>query len=343
MQPPTQPPYNVLPRSVSSSESGRHWHEAKKILICCHDAGGAEIVSEWVRAEPSKEYCFLLQGPAVKIFRNKIAELKVLEAEEAYAELPAIDFVLAGTSWGSSIEIECIARAREREVFSAVFLDHWINYPERFIRDGAQQLPDEIWVGDEDACQLAGHHFKTSVIRLLPNPYFLDLKHRIEALDLTAARSTKNERNVLFVCENISDHARLHHGDDRHWGYTEFDALEYFFENLSRLGAEIGTIHIRPHPSDESGKYDHVIARHSGLAHLSTGRPLIEEIAAADLVVGCESMALVVGLLAGKRVITCIPPGGLDCRLPQKNILHLRDVGPEVERQQFRVDPGEKI
>ena len=44
----------------------------------------------------------------------------------------------------------------------------------------------------------------------------------------------------------------------------------------------------------------------------------------ADVVVGCASMAMVVGLLAKKRVICSIPPGGRMCALPQKGIEHLQ-------------------
>jgi hypothetical protein len=44
------------------------------------------------------------------------------------------------------------------------------------------------------------------------------------------------------------------------------------------------------------------------------------------VVVGCESMAMVVGLLAQKKVVSSIPPSGRHCRLPQKNIVHLSEI-----------------
>ena len=37
-------------------------------------------------------------------------------------------------------------------------------------------------------------------------------------------------------------------------------------------------------------------------------------------VVGCETMAMVIALIAGRRVFTSIPPGGRPCRLPQREI-----------------------
>ncbi|MGZ5056409.1 MAG: hypothetical protein ACXWAT_15910, partial [Methylobacter sp.] len=120
--------------------------------------------------------------------------------------------------------------------------------------------------------------------------------------------------------------ARLRHGDERYWGYTEFDAIEYFLENINVLGDPVERVVIRPHPSDISGKYDWIINKYAGIVKLSDGKPLIEEIVDSDVVVGCESMALVIGLLAHKRVVSCIPPGGPVCRLPQTDILHFREL-----------------
>ncbi|MDH5525511.1 MAG: hypothetical protein OEY01_16195, partial [Desulfobulbaceae bacterium] len=70
-----------------------------------------------------------------------------------------------------------------------------------------------------------------------------------------------------------------------------------------------------------------IIAAYSDMVQLSTGGKLLnEEIADSDIIVGCESMALVVGLLAKKKVISCIPLSGYSCRLPQKDIVNFREL-----------------
>ena len=56
----------------------------------------------------------------------------------------------------------------------------------------------------------------------------------------------------------------------------------------------------------------------------SSNKTLLEQIIEADIVVGCESMGMVVGLLAKKRVISSIPKEGRSCSLPQSNIEHLQ-------------------
>jgi hypothetical protein len=67
---------------------------------------------------------------------------------------------------------------------------------------------------------------------------------------------------------------------------------------------------LRPHPSDAQDKYLKTVREHGPLAQLGGGRPLLEEIAQADIVAGCESVALVAALRAGRRVLCAIPPGG---------------------------------
>ena len=57
---------------------------------------------------------------------------------------------------------------------------------------------------------------------------------------------------------------------------------------------------------------------------LSDGSGLVDEIATSHWVAGCNSVAMVVGLVAGKQVLCCIPPGGRPCLLPQPGIHHLQ-------------------
>ena len=45
------------------------------ILIVSHDAGGAEVVSSWVRRHPEYQFEFCLDGPAVEIFKRKIGTI----------------------------------------------------------------------------------------------------------------------------------------------------------------------------------------------------------------------------------------------------------------------------
>ena len=129
---------------------------------------------------------------------------------------------------------------------------------------------------------------------------------------------------ILFVCEPLSEHGLAQYGDALHWGYTEHDALQYFLKNIKAIsGTSIPRVVVRPHPSEFSGKYDWVKHENPSFVIIGGKETLLDEVAQCDVVVGCESMAMVVGLIAGKRVISCIPPGGNACSLPHSEIENL--------------------
>jgi hypothetical protein len=281
------------------------------IAIVSHDAGGAEILSSWVLRQ-KEAFCFALDGPAKEIFKRKLGEIENIPLEEAIKES---DWVLCGTSWQSDIERKAIVLAKEAQKKVVAFLDHWVNYIDRFQNNGVLLLPDEIWVGDLEAKKLADNIFSSTPIVLHANPYFEDMKLAFESMP--KRNTTRNGVFVLFVCEPIGEHALLQHGDERYWGYTEKEALNYFLSNLSVLNDQILEIKIRPHPSEKKGKYDW--ARTTGVV-IGGDKSLLEEIAASDIVIGGESMAMVIGSIAGKRIISCVPPGGMKCRLPQTTI-----------------------
>ena len=118
----------------------------------------------------------------------------------------------------------------------------------------------------------------------------------------------------------------LTHGNEQHWGYTEEEALQYFIKNIDALGGVINEIKIRPHPSEKKNKYDWARQASQLVIETTSTKTLMEQIVEADLVVGCESMAMVMALLANKRVISSIPPSGKECGLPQSAIEHLQNL-----------------
>jgi hypothetical protein len=285
------------------------------VVLASHDAGGSELVSSYVR-QHGLECAYALAGPAQKIFERKLGAIATLPLEEAINQG---DWLLCGTSWQSDLEWHAIGLARACGKHSIAFLDHWTGYRERFLRGGVAHLPDEIWVGDQIALDMAHSIFPGIPVLLVPNPYFIDLEADLAAMH---CRPPKNNigLDVLYVCEPIGEGALRAFGNERHWGYTEHEALRYFFSNLQALDAPVNRIVIRPHPAEAQNKY--LWARREFDLPIAFGqkKSLLEEIVDCDVVVGCASMAMVVGLLAGKRVVSSIPPGGRACSLPQPEI-----------------------
>jgi hypothetical protein len=288
------------------------------IAVVSHDAGGAEILSSWLR-QNIQPYCLVLSGPAITIFQRKLGNIEIHPLADA---IEMCDWVLCGTSWQSNLEKQANVQGKAAGKKVIAFLDHWVNYPERFRLDSETVLPDEIWVGDMDAKIIAQKIFPEIKVVLTPNPYFKDLQ--IELQEIQESSNGSAQCSVLYVCEPIREHALLTYGNERYWGYTEEDALLFFLKNIDALGVAVGEIKIRPHPSECKTKYDWARWENLFVTEIASTKSLMEQILEADIVVGCGSMAMVVALLAKKRVISSIPFGGKVCELPQADIEHLQ-------------------
>jgi hypothetical protein len=292
-----------------------------KFAIISHDAGGAEILSSYV-CQQNLACLFVLEGPARKIFERKLFGIETLPLEEAVGQSASI---ICGTSWQSDLEFNAIKLARKLKKRSIVFIDHWVNYSDRFVRSGETVLPDEIWVGDTMAEVMAKDIFPRIPVIFVDNPYLQDVRKELLAHQVLRSSSPLSI-SVLYVCEPTSTHALLQHGDARFYGYVEKEALRYFLSNISALGKPIERILIRPHPSEQVGKYNWVQHEFKLPIQFGGTRTLIEEIADSDVVVGCRSMAMVVALLADKKVISCIPPNGRPCVLPHTEIASFQKI-----------------
>jgi len=289
-----------------------------KVGICCHDAGAAEIISSYIKQKNiAPLYC--LSGPAIKVFERKIGRIDNMLLTDIVKNS---NWLLCGTSWKSDLEWNIIKEAKKQQKKVIVFLDHWVNYRERFIRNNEECLPDEIWVGDYYAERIAKDNFSNLKIKLIENPYLLDIKKQLSRLGKIRVRGN----SVLYVCEPIREHAYFKHGDEHYWGYTEEEALRFFLTSIDEMFTAKKSIIIRPHPSECLNKYDWVFDEfnHKDIK-IDNKKTLLEQIFDSDIVVGCETMAMVVAILAEKEVISSIPPGGRACVLPYKEIKIIKD------------------
>ena len=290
----------------------------KKIAVISHDAGGAEILSNWLR-EQKYLYATVLKGPATKIFKNNI---KIFN-NDLFKAIDDSELIMTGTSWQSDLEKEAIVLGRKFGKYTITFLDHWVNYEEKFTYKGKLTLPNEIWVTDKFAYELAKDIFKKTIIRMKPNYYLINLRKIIKKKSLHYKKNFS--KKGLFLGENISEHAFLKTGDINGFGYTEIDSLRFLLENIENIEFNINSLKIRPHPSEKIDKYNW--SRESKLINdISNENDLIDDILESEIIFGCESNAMIIGLLAGKKVISCIPNEKNKCSLPNTEIIYLRDL-----------------
>jgi len=279
--------------------------------VVCHDAGAANIIQAWILAKPKHDWRPVMDGPAARSWdslRMIIPTFRSLESALSGASL-----VLTGTGWSSDLEHLARRLARTRGIPTVAVLDHWINYEDRFTRNGEVVLPDAIYVTDKYALREACLRFPSVPVSLYENLYLAAQLSELPPLEA-------NADEVLYLLEPIrADWPRHLPG--------ELEALEYFFKNWDKLNIPAGaTLRLRPHPSDPPGKYAEwldcysVSHRHVVLDH---SRSLVQDMKRARWIVGCETYAMVVALAAGREVISSLPPWAPPCRLPHEGIIHM--------------------
>lgn len=298
----------------------------KTMTIVSNDAGGAEIISNWVKNNLEKyNYKFVISGPAKLIFKKVLG---IKKCNNFYKSIYKADYVLCGTSWQSELEIDAILLAKIMFKKTIVFLDHWCHYKKRLKKNNIDIKPDQIWVGDEYARELALNVFKDIPILLKQNFY---LKNEVRLIHQNKRMDESNLLRILFIGENISDHSQKWYGSKKYWGFDEFDCLDFFLKNIKKISENKCELTIRAHPSESFIKYKNYLMNRSYLfkdikINFSQNESLSLDICNSDIVVGCESMAMVVALHANKKVYSCKPPFVDRCLLPHKGIIHLRDI-----------------
>jgi hypothetical protein len=304
---------------------------AGPLAVVAHDAGGAELLSSLLQRHQVLQRLpvrLALAGPALAIFGRKLGpELPLCSLDEA---LDGAGMLLAGSGWASPLEWQALGGARGRGIHSVVMLDHWVNYRSRFTREGRLCLPDALWLGDGEALALARQQLAEVPALLLPNPYLADLLATLPAIDGGQPPRAGHVR-VLYVAEPVCEPARRQFGDPMHHGYSEHQALDWALAQLpaalAAAGLRIDSLVLRPHPSEAADKYGRQLAGWQQACGFplrrSSAATLLEDLAACEVVVGCQSMAMAIGLAAGRRVYCAIPPGGTPCVLPQVGIVQL--------------------
>ncbi len=162
-----------------------------KILIVSHDAGGAYLLSKWC-GDWLKYHSFRyhLLGPAIKIFKEHIPHL------DNYKKIPwgDIDCVITTSGWQTSFERDAVRQAKLRGLYVITYLDHWANYKIRFKDENDYQYPNELWLADREAMNIAVKTFALEQIfcRYMRNRHFYQIKNDVEGGNRT--------KEAILVC-----------------------------------------------------------------------------------------------------------------------------------------------
>ena len=284
-----------------------------RTAVVCHDAGAANVVIAALLETGRNDWRSYMQGPAEKIWKTTFPQVALYDSIAQVID--GSELLITGTGWASNIEHEARRNARIQGVKSIAVIDHWVNYAERFVRNGEQILPDEFWVTDKYALEITRSTFPGKFVLHVPNYYVAKQLH-----DIALVEKPKFPE-LLYVLEPMrSDWGRGVPG--------EFQALDYFISCLPNLALPASiAICLRPHPSDLHGKYDDWIKRHANLnIKLDESINITNSLGRAQWVVGCQSFALVLALMAGRTVYCTMPPWAPLCLLPHKGIVNLKNL-----------------
>jgi hypothetical protein len=295
--------WSITPLSIMTD-----WPQPTAVVA--HDAGATNLIIAWLKAWGwPVRVC--VQGPARKLWEQAFPAGPIWDTpEEAMVGCASL---VTGTGWASSLEHVARRTGRAQGLHVAAVLDHWVNYVPRFERDGEIVWPDELWVADEWAAELARQEFPPLPIRQLKNCY-------LEA-QLDQVAPPPGDGTLLYVLEPVRND----------WGRGiegELQALEYFLARRDALeSGPIRRVLLRPHPSDPAGKYARYLDAGSHI-ELDSSVDMAAALSQADVVAGVESFALTLALAAGRTVYSSLPPWAPALRLPQEGIRQIRRLSP---------------
>jgi len=302
------------------------------VAVCAHDAGAASHMAAWLAPlQPQLRLC--LAGPAKQLFNARLGSLTSPKRTLEQA-LDGAQVLISGTGWASDLEHQARQLARQRGIPSVAVLDHWLNYRERFQRDGEEVLPDQLWVADAEAAALAKAAFPNLPVLQLPNHWLAGLCGTVQVIRCCAAghpQPRRPARRLLYLLEPIRVPWSQGPGGESEAG--EVQALRYWLQQLPHLidqgwvapQAELEALALRPHPSEPAGKYDALIAEAASCWPIELDRApaLAEALAWADAAFGCETQALVAAMACNLPAFSTVPPWAPPCRLPQATLHHL--------------------
>jgi hypothetical protein len=300
------------------------------VAVCAHDAGAASHMAAWLAPlQPQLRLC--LAGPAEQVFKPRLgtAPRSRHSLEEA---LDGALVLISGTGWASDLEHRARRLAHQRGIPSVAVLDHWLNYHERFWRDGEEQLPDALWVADAEAAALAEAGFPNLPVLQLPNHWLEGLCSDVQAIRSNGgSQARRPARRLLYLLEPIRVPWSQGPGCASEAG--EFQGVRYWLMQLPHLVKqgwvapqhELEALALRPHPSEPVGKYDALIAETAAVWPIQLDRAsgLAESLAWADAVFGCETQALVAAMACHLTAFSTVPSWAPPCRLPHASLHHL--------------------
>ena len=220
----------------------------KKILIICRDAGGAELISSWLKFNKIS-FSGIISGPAKNIFKQK--KLKFKKIPFLKNAIKENQIIITGTGWNYKEYFKSWNLAKKYKKIIISFIDHWKNYKLRFKFKKKYFFPQEIWVSDIYAKKKAKKIFTKSKIRLIKNHYLEQLRKK---------KTHYRKKNKIIIATNNLDAAKKILKEKIKIS-DEFFVLKSI--NFIKNKYDSKNIYLKIHPSEKRKKYIQILKRNN--------------------------------------------------------------------------------
>jgi hypothetical protein len=297
----------------------------QSIGIVAHDAGGASALIRLIENGLSP-VCYNLEGPALRIFLQRNPEIEITPLEEL---VERVDLVLTGTSWESNLELKAIDLGRKNGKETVSLLDHWVNFAERFGPTSQEIYPDKLIVLDAKALGIAIETLEGIPVQLLDCTRWLQRHAMIPRSLRKILYFRLPTHTALFLVDPIEYFTNTINDLDNKFQIPKYEmqsSFEYALQFLEKRHKDISRIIIRPHPSTPETEIDTAVIETKLIIEMSANFELSKDLNIADVVIGCDTMAMVEAVSASKKVYCAIPFGHGDPSIPIEGITMIRDL-----------------
>jgi hypothetical protein len=291
-----------------------------KVLVIARMAGAASALAPVARILIDDDFATpVVVGfeHAEPVFREHELPLWAFENSERMPEI--VDqiyeneqpkLVLTGTSAKPKLDLALWSHARANNIPTVAVLDHWMNYSERFADEQGsyRSAPDAIAVMDEVAYrEMAASGCPTERLVVTGQPAF------DEFTNLTPEREQQLRHLSLRELGVDEGEMLLVFASDPRAGRSLQLFLDAAQKSSMRLPNRLQVI-VKLHPLETALVNDVVRRNRSFSVRALRHFPQLKLIAAADLVVGMDSVLLLEAALMGKRAISVQPSGAKPSR-----------------------------
>lgn len=266
-----------------------------QIQVCSYDAGGGNVLAQLVHAMGLKTR-YVIEGPSFAIYSALFPGFALQNFDFLH---PDTDLLISSTGWQSSHEFEIMEDALLKGIPVVAVLDHWVNYKERFVRNGRVISPTYFLAFNDESERIIRQEFKDPSVVRVQNFY---LQRTLKEIRDIETQHNAKLFDFVFIGEPLSRSS-----ENDLW--TEYDAIKYFFKALRNYGLTDAKILVKPHPSEEVSKYNEFVPSDFKNVRIETDKDLPWILAMTEAVVGCHSMALYIAELNGNKVYTAFPDG----------------------------------